>query len=171
MIAAVDSPAHAARALCDLLRPPPLVEAGHAAAEDLEDELEVAIAAGAIDHGEGSEPQGGGEIAAVVAVGACAADDDGGRGLGEPGEDFEQARAALFIVVVAAGFEWEAQVDDGDVDGGGADDFGGLATTLGADGGNAHGLEEEGEALDPGVLLPAGVGEQEVEPAVWLAGP
>jgi hypothetical protein len=60
-----------------------LVEAGEAAAEDFEDEVEVVLVAGAVDDGEGAEAEGGGHVAVVVAGAAGTLDDDGRRRLVE----------------------------------------------------------------------------------------
>lgn len=47
----------------------------------------------------------------------------------------------------------------------GVDDFLGGVGGVGDVGLDAHGFEHSGEAVDPGVWLPAGSGEQEVEAA------
>jgi hypothetical protein len=151
-----------------------LVEAGEASAEDFEDQVEVVLIAGAVDDGEGAEAQGGGHVAVVVAGAAGALDDDRRRGLVEAVEQFEEARAA-FGELGGVGFgvdgvEGQAEIDDGDVDGVVADDVLGFAAGGGAEGLDAHGFEEGGQALDPGVGLPAGVGEEEVEAAASTSG-
>lgn len=96
-------------------------------------------------------------------------DDDGGRRFGKTGEKIEKAGAG-FLGVGVGFVERKAQVDDGDVDGGGAEDFGGFATGVGSKRTNAHGLEQTGEAVGPGVALPTGVGEEEVEAATGRTG-
>lgn len=152
-------------------RPSALVVAGEASAEDFEQALEVGGRVGSVDDGEGAGAEGGVDLAAVVAVGAASLDDDGGRRLIEAAEDFEEARAAFAGVGgIGGGIEREAEVDDGHVDGVLADDLRGLAAGLGAEGGDAHGFEEPGEAVGPGVVVPAGVGQEEVEAAGGLAG-
>jgi hypothetical protein len=144
---------------------------GEATLEDLEEELDVAGVSWTVDDGEGAGAEGGDELAGVVALGSCALDDDGGRRAVEAREELEQARARL-VERRRGGclVEGEAEIDDGDVDGVGAEDGGGLTPRLGPEGPDAHGLEEAGEAVGPGVGLPAGIGEQEVEAARARAG-
>ncbi len=139
--------------------------AGEAAAEDIEEDLEVGGLTWAVDDGEGAGAEGGGDFAAVVAVGAGALHDDGGRGLIEAGEEVEEAGAAFFCRGLGL-IEGEAEINDGDVDGAdAADDFGGFLAGGGANGADTHGFEEAGEAVDPGIGLPAAEGEEEIEAA------
>ncbi len=139
------------------------VEAVHAALEDFEHEFDICAAA--VDDGEGVEAEGGAHFAVHVAGGARRADDDdGGRGR-EAIEKIEDA-AAGFIGGRAV-VEGEAEIDDGDVDGGGADDALGVAGGAGLQGGNAHGLEEGGHAVGPRIGTPAAPGEEEVQPGAF----
>jgi hypothetical protein len=132
------------------------------ALEDLEHLLDVGGAT--VDDGEGVEVEGGGEVAAGVALGARGADDDGGDGGVGAAEEVEDARTGVFAAAgLGAEVEGEAEVDDGDVDGGGADDLLGLASGADAEGVDAHGGEEAGHAVGPGIGAPASPGEEEVE--------
>jgi hypothetical protein len=139
--------------------------AGEATAEDIEEDLEVGGLTWAVDDGEGAGAESGGDFAAVVAVGAGALHHHGGRGLIEAGEEFEEARAALFLLLRRIGLiEGEAEVDDSDVDGvDAADDFGRFAAGGSANGADPHGLEEPGEPVNPGLGLPAAEREEEIE--------
>jgi len=66
------------------------------------------------------------------------------------GDKVEESQAALFGGARVVGeVQGEAQVDDGDVDAVGLDDLAGLLAGVGAEGGDAHGLEERGEAVGP----------------------
>lgn len=148
------------------VRPAAGVEAREGAPEDFKKQLKVARAAGAIDDGEGAEAEGVGEFARVVAGGLLTLDGDGRRRGVEAGEELQQAAAALGEIFLRRGsIEREAEVDDGDVDGVGLDEVLGLAAGAGTEGLDAHGLEEPGELVDPGLGAPAGVGEEEVEAA------
>jgi hypothetical protein len=150
--------------------PAALVVAAEAAAEDFEEEFDIAGLAWAVDDGEGAGAEGRDDFAAVVAEGAGALDDDGGWRLAEAGEDLEEAGAGLvhFGRGLARGLEGlverEAEVNDGDMDGVGLDGRGGLFAGFGADGADAHGLQEAWEAVGPGLVAPASVGKEEVEP-------
>lgn len=137
-----------------------------ATAQDLQDEVEAGDVVRAIENGEGAQAQDLGDFAGLVAVGAGALDGDHGRGFVEAVQDFEQARAAFLELGVGVGldfFEGQAEVHKCDVDAVGADDLAGLRAAAGAEAEDAHGLQESGEAIDPRVGLPAGVGEQQVE--------
>lgn len=141
-----------------------MVETGEAAAEDIEEDFEVGGAAWTVDDGEGAAAKGRVHLAAGIAVRARVLDDDGGRRFREASEKVEEAGAGFFGI--GAGLvEREAQVDDGDVDRGGAEDFGSLTGGVGPEGADAHGFEKAGQAVGPGVGLPAGVGEEEVQAA------
>jgi hypothetical protein len=61
--------------------------------------------------------------------------------------------------------EGEAEVDDGDVYMDAFDDGAGFAAVAGEVAGDTHGLKEDGEAIDPGVGVPADIGKEEVEAA------
>jgi hypothetical protein len=135
---------------------------GEATAENFEHEVEVVELAGSVDDGEGAEAEGGVDVAEVVAVAAGAFDDDGGRGSGLACEEFEEAWPAFFGLGAGV-VDGQAEVDDGDVDGSGGDDGVGFASGACAMGDDAEGFEEAWEVIDPGVGLPAGVGEEEVE--------
>jgi len=141
-----------------------------AATEDFEEQFQVVRVAGAVDDGEGASAEGGVHFAAVIAVCAGAFDDDGGGGLVEAGEQVEEAGARFLGVGVLGVVQREAQVDDRDVDSADLNDFRGLAAGGGPEGADAHGLKEAGEAVGPGVGLPAGVGEEEVQPAAHRGG-
>ena len=139
--------------------PAALVEALEGALEDAEHHFHVGVAA--VDHGEGVAAEGGAHLAVHVADGARGADDDDRRGRGHAAQELEDAGAGL--VGGGAEVEGEAQIDDGDVDGVGADELLGLAGGAGLEGRDAHGLEEGGHAVGPGVGSPAAPGEEEVE--------
>jgi len=119
---------------------------------------------GAIDDGEGAGAQGGVHFAGVFSRGFFAFDDDGWRRRSKAGEEVEDPGAGFFGLGGAV-VEGEGQIDDGDVDWVGFDD------TLGSVGGgsnvgfDAHWVEDHGEAINPRGVLPACVGEQEVEAA------
>src|SRR6185436_19284240 len=77
-------------------RPPPAVVPVEAAAEELEEQLQVAGALGAVEDGERPGAEGRGHFAGVVAPVEGALDDED-RGVAlEPEEKVEQARAGLF---------------------------------------------------------------------------
>lgn len=141
-----------------------------AAAEDFEEQFQVVGIAGAVDDGEGASAEGGVHFAAVIAVCAGAFDDDGGWGLVEAREEVQEAGACFLGVGVLRVVQREAQVDDRDVDSADLDDFGGFAAGGGPEGADAHGFKEAGKAVGPGVGLPAGVGEEEVQPAARRGG-
>lgn len=152
--------------------PAALVETGEAAPKDIEEDFEVGGAAWTVDDGEGAAAQGGVHLAAGVAVRARVLDDDGRWRFREAREKVEKAGAGFFGLGVGL-VEGEAQVDDGDVDRGGAEDLGSFAGGVGPEGTDAHGFEKAGEAIGPGVGLPAGVGEEEVQAAAggsWRTG-
>jgi len=127
-----------------------------------EDEFEVAGAMGAVYDGEDTGFEGGCELAGGVAVGLVGLDGDDGRGCVYAAEHFEDLRSCGCV----AGFEavhGEPKVYECDVDGVGSDGIGGFGDGLGLVGADAEGLEEFGEALDPGAFEAPGVGEEEVE--------
>jgi len=66
--------------------------------------------------------------------------------------------------------EGEGEINDGDVDGIGIDDPLGVVGTVGDMGLDAHGFEHSGEAVDPGVWLPAGARKEQVQAAAWDSG-
>lgn len=68
---------------------------GEATAEHIEQQLELVLGVGAVDHGEGAGTQGGGDLSAIVAGTAATLDDDGGRGHREAGEQVEEGDAGL----------------------------------------------------------------------------
>lgn len=92
-------------------------------------------------------------------------------------KQLQQAGAAFFKLGCARGvaeilrgrIEGEAKIDDCDVDRDGLDDVLGFAAGLGAVREDAHGFEEFGEAIDPRILVPAGVGKEEIEAAAGEA--
>lgn len=146
------------------------------AIEDALEELEhlLDVGAAAVDDGEGVEMEGGGHLAAGVALGARGADDDGRNS--EPPrccralEHVEDTGAGVVAGGGGAEVHGEAEVDDGDVDRGGADDLLGLAGGADAEGLDAHGSEEAGHAVGPGVGPPAAPAEEEVEAVVGMGG-
>lgn len=149
--------------------PHAVVMTGEATAEDFEHEVEVVDFAGAVDDGEGTEAESGVDIADVVAVASGAFDDDGwGRG-GLACEEFEEAGPAFFGLRAGV-VDGEAEIDDGDVDGCGGDDGVGFSAGAGAMGDDAEGFEEAWEVVDPGVGVPTGVGEEEVESSAEVGG-
>jgi len=151
--------------------PAAVVIPAEAAAEDFEEEFKIVGVAGAVDNGEGAGAECRGDLAGIVSVGPRAFDDNGGRGLGEASQEIKDAGAALFGREAGVFLEREAQVDDRDVDrGDAADDFGGLLAGGRADGADTHGLKEEGQTIGPGIGVPAGVGEEEVEAAGGVGG-
>lgn len=136
--------------------PAAVIEALEAALEDLEHEFDVGR--GAIDDGEGVAAECGGHVAGGVACAAGLLDDDGGRGALEAAKEFEHARTGFFGGRGGRGrtrIEGEAEIDDGDVDGVGADGALGLAGGADTERMHTHGLEQGGEAIDPGLILPA----------------
>ena len=141
------------------------VEALHGAGKDLEHELEVD---GLIDDGEGAGAERGFHFAGVVARGAVAPDDEGRRGALEAREEFEDAGAAFLDGVLCAGggVEGEAEVHDSEVDGLGLEESCGVLRGRGADAVDTHGRQEGGEPVGPGLVLPAAVGQEEVEPGL-----
>ena len=143
-----------------------------AAAEDLEDEVQAGDVVRTIENGERAQAQDLGDFAGLVAVGAGALDRDHGRGLVETVQDFKQARAAfaeLGVGVRLNVFEGQAQVDNRDMDAVGADHLAGLRAAAGAEAENTHGLKQARQAIDPGVGLPACVGQQQVEAGIAAA--
>jgi hypothetical protein len=147
--------------------------ADKAAAEGVEEELDVAAGFGAVEDGEGAGAKGRGDLARVVAVGAGSLDDERRGRLLEAGEEVEEARAGFFCGgrgETGRGSSWriverEAEIDDGDVDWVEADEVGGVAGGGDAEGADAQWLEEDREAIGPGFGLPTGVGKEEVEAA------
>lgn len=124
-------------------------------AENLEQELDVSLGAGAVDHGKGAALEGGGDLAGVIAVRAATLHDDGGGRAGEASEQVEKARAGLLGGV--AGVEREAEVDDRDVDRMRGDDMRCFAARGRPEGGDADGFKQAWQVAGPVFGLPAGV--------------
>jgi hypothetical protein len=94
-------------------------------AQDFQHHVQTLHVSGPIHHRKGTEAEGLGDVASVVAMGAAALDgDDRGR-FGEAGEKFKEAGTAFGKLKIVAwfGVEGETQVDDGDVYLSAADDF------------------------------------------------
>ena len=85
--------------------------------QHLQHDFQVRDAPRALHHRERAGAERGADLARVVAQRARALHDDRGRRGGEASEQFEQARAALEVVLRLA-IEREAEIDDRDVDGG-----------------------------------------------------
>lgn len=152
-------------------RPAAVIEPLHAALQDLEHELN--IRRGTIDNGEGIAAERGGHVAVGIASASGLLHDDGGRGRVEPAEQFEDARAGFFGCGRGrgrTGIEREAEINDRDVHGVGADGPLGLARGADTQRVHAHGLEQRGQAIDPRLVLPAAPGEEQVEAAAAIGG-
>lgn len=96
---------------------------------------------------------------------------DGGRGHGETAEEVEESGSGFFRFGRGGLLEGQAEIDDGDVDEVDADDFGGFAAGVCPERTDAHGLEKSGEAIGPGVGLPAGIREEEIQATATSSGP
>lgn len=115
-----------------------------------------------VKDGKGAGAKGSADVAAVVAVGAGAPDDDGGRWRVEAGKEVEDAATARLGIGRAA-VEGNLKIDDGDVDGVALDNVAGLGSRSGPERGNAKGFKESRDGLGPRIPLPPAIGEQEVE--------
>lgn len=145
-------------------RPATLVVLAEAAAEDFKKEFEIARIARTIDHGESTSTQCRGDLAAVIAMGAGTLDDDGGWGLAEAGEQFEEPRTGLLGRWPCGGLiERQAKIDNGNMDRGLLNDLRRLFARVCPERVNAQRLEEAGKAIDPGVGVPACVRKEEIE--------
>ncbi len=154
--------------------PAALIEALEATLKNLEHEFD--IGRGTIDDGECVAAERGGHVARGIAGTARLLHDNGGRGRVEPAEKLEHARAGLFALIRRStggggvrGIEREAEIDNGDVDRVVADRTLGFAGGAGTQRMHTHGLEQRGQAVDPGFVLPATPGEEQVQ-AVVVAG-
>lgn len=103
-----------------------------------------------------------------MAVGGL--DDDGGWRRRQTRQEGEDARAGFLEGAACGVFEGEREIDHGEVDGGLAEHAFGLAGRAGAEGVDADGLEEGGEAVGPGLAAPVGGGQEEVESATGEPG-
>ncbi len=63
----------------------------HTSFQDFEEDFEVFVGSGGVDHGEGAGAQGVVDFAAVIAVGSLSFDDDGGWRLIKACEDVQES--------------------------------------------------------------------------------
>ena len=124
---------------------------------------------GAIDDGERTTSEGGVHFADIFSRGFFAFDDDGRRRRSEASEEIEDSGAGFFDLG-AVGIEGEGEIDDGDMNRVGLDDaLGGISRRCDM-GFDTHWVEDHGEPINPWSILPARIGEQEVESAAGCEG-
>lgn len=144
--------------------------------QDFEQDFEVRLLPGAIDDGERARPQGRGHLAAIVPVRPRSLDHDRRRRLVEATDQLQDLRPGLVAAPIGAIraplLEGQAQIDDGDVYAVAPDKVSGLLARFRPERMDTDRLQKLRQAVDPGVLLPAAHGEEEIEAgtaAAWAA--